>query len=159
MTIQTADLCDKHSDVIKVVDPLFKIYGAKQSFYGQIETVKVHEDNVLVKDRLGQPGKGKVLIIDGGGSLRCALVGDIIAQMAADNGWEGIIVYGCIRDSAVIADIPIGIRALNTHPLKSIKRGRGDVSIPVTFAGVTFIPEQYVYSDLDGIIIAENALI
>ncbi|MEK7989631.1 MAG: ribonuclease E activity regulator RraA [Thiotrichaceae bacterium] len=159
MAIQTADLCDEHSDVIKVADPLFKMYGAKQAFGGQIETVKVHEDNVLVKDKLAQPGKGKVLIIDGGGSLRCALVGDIIAQMAADNGWEGIIVYGCIRDSGVIADISIGIKALNTHPLKSIKHGRGDVSIPVNFAGVTFYPEHYVYSDSDGIIVAEKALV
>ncbi|MCV6637525.1 ribonuclease E activity regulator RraA [Candidatus Albibeggiatoa sp. nov. NOAA] len=159
MAIQTADLCDEFSDVIKVADPLFKMYGAKQAFGGQIETVKVHEDNVLVKDKLGQPGKGKVLVVDGGGSLRCALVGDIIAQMAADNGWEGIIVYGCIRDSGVIADIPIGIRALNTHPLKSIKHGRGDVSIPVTFAGVTFFPEKYVYADSDGIIVTEKALI
>jgi regulator of ribonuclease activity A len=159
MEIQTADLCDEHGSIIKVADPLFKMYGAKSAFGGQIETVKVHEDNVLVKDKLGQPGAGKVLVIDGGGSLRCALVGDIIAQMAADNGWEGIIVYGCIRDSAVIANISIGIKALNTHPLKSIKHGRGDSSIPVTFAGVTFFPEKYVYSDADGIIVADKALI
>lgn len=158
MDFQTADLCDAYAGEIKVVDPLFKSFGGKPAFGGEIETVKVYEDNVLVKDTLGRHGKGKVLVVDGGGSMRCALVGDNLAQMAVDNGWDGIIVYGCIRDSVAIAKIPIGIKALQTHPLKSVKQGRGDCNVPVTFAGVTFFPHQYVYSDADGIIVAEKSL-
>jgi len=159
MEYQTADLCDVHAGIIKVADPIFRNYGEKMSFGGEVETVKVHEDNVLVREALNHSGVGKVLIVDGGGSTRCALVGDKIAQLAIDNGWLGIIVYGCIRDSAVIKDMPIGIKALNTHPLKSIKQGRGDKNIPVNFAGITFFPAHYVYADADGIIVAEKALV
>lgn len=155
---QTADLCDKYPDWVRVADPIFRSFGGRASFGGHITTVKVHEDNVLVKETLSQPGHGKVLVVDGGGSLRCALVGDLIAQLAADNGWEGIIVYGCIRDSATIATIDIGLKALNTHPLKSVKRGRGDKEIAVTFAGITFFPGHYAYADVDGIIVAERQL-
>ncbi len=158
MEFSTADLSDKYSDVVRVAEPIFKSYGAKSSFGGQIETVKVFEDNVLVKEALSQPGHGKVLVIDGGGSLRCALVGDIIAKSAADNGWEGVIVYGCIRDSATIATISIGIKALNVHPLKSIKQGHGNKQIPVSFSGVTYHPGQYVYSDADGVMVSEKPL-
>jgi regulator of ribonuclease activity A len=158
MEYPTADLSDKYPEVVRVADPLFKSYGAKTSFGGQIETVKVFEDNVLVKEMLSQPGHGQVLVIDGGGSLRCALIGDMIAKSAADNGWEGIIVYGCIRDVATIATISIGIKALNTHPLKSIKHGHGHKQSPVSFAGVTFHPKHYVYSDADGVIVSEIPL-
>lgn len=158
MEYSTADLSDKYPDVVRVAEPIFKSYGAKSSFGGQIETVKIFEDNVLVKEALSQPGQGKVLVVDGGGSLRCALVGDIIAKSAADNGWEGVIVYGCIRDSATIATISIGIKALNTHPLKSVKQGHGNKQNPVTFAGVTFHPGQYVYSDADGVMVSEKPL-
>ncbi len=154
-----ADLCDQHSEKIKVVDPLFRSYGAKPCFGGKIYTLKVHEDNVLVKEMLGQAGEGRVLVVDGGGSLRCALVGDILAKMAVDNGWAGIIVYGCIRDSAAINELELGIKALNTHPQKSVKHGRGDRNIPVTFGGVTFFPNHFAYADADGIIVSETALI
>jgi regulator of ribonuclease activity A len=158
MDYQVADLCDKYSEIVKVVDPMFRDFGGRRSFAGQIQTLKVHEDNVLVKEALNAPGKGKVLIVDGGGSLRCALVGDLLAQLAVTNEWEGIVVYGCIRDSAAIAKIPIGLKALNTHPLKSVKHGRGDKDIPVNFGGVTFYPNQYVYADQDGIIVAPQVL-
>lgn len=158
MTFQTADLSDEHSHV-RVVAPMFQRYGGRARFGGEIATVKVFEDNVLVKDMLGEPGQGKVLVVDGGGSLRCALVGDIIAAMAQKNGWEGVIVYGCIRDSAVIADIDIGVRALNTHPLKSVKKGAGDRNIPVSFGGVVFTPGEYVYADEDGVIVSAQALL
>ncbi|ALG66934.1 ribonuclease E activity regulator RraA [Beggiatoa leptomitoformis] len=158
MEYVTADLCDKYPKVVKVADPIFRSFGAKRSFGGQIKTLKVHEDNVLVKELLGTAGEGRVLVIDGGASLRCALVGDIIAKSAVDNGWAGIIVYGCIRDSAMIDTMQIGIKALNTHPLKSYKHGRGDKDFPVSFAGVTFFPEHYVYADADGVIVAEHAL-
>lgn len=159
MEFQTADLCDENMDTIRVADPLFRSFGEKKCFGGRIHTVKVHEDNVFVKEILATQGNGKVLVVDGGGSLRCALVGDIIAQSAADNGWAGIIVYGCIRDSGVIESIDIGIKALATHPLKSIKHGRGDKQLPVTFAGVTFSPDEYVYADSDGIILSKTPLL
>lgn len=158
MSYQTADLCDEFPEHIKVAEPIFRRFGQKTSFGGQISTVKVHEDNVLVKERLSQPGEGKVLVVDGGGSMRCALVGDLLAQSAVDNGWAGIIVYGCIRDSATINGIDIGIQALATHPMKSVKRGRGDHDLPVNFAGVSFFPGHYVYADADGIIVSEQKL-
>jgi len=158
MSHATADLCDAFPERVKVADPIFRSYGAISAFGGAIVTLKVHEDNVLVKEALSVPGEGRVLVVDGGGSLRCALVGDILAKMACDNGWAGIVVYGCIRDSAAIAAIPIGIKALNTHPLKSLKKGRGDREVAVTFAGLTFFPGHFVYADADGVIVAESAL-
>lgn len=158
MSYQTADLCDAHPDLVKAADPLFRSFGNKTSFGGQIVTLKVHEDNVLVRDALGDVGAGKVLVVDGGGSLRCALVGDLLAQLAIDNHWAGIVVYGCIRDSAAIKHMDIGIKALNTHPLKSVKHGRGDKEIPVTFAGITFFPRHYLYADEDGVIVSEKSL-
>ncbi len=154
----TADLCDEFSSQIRIAEPIFKAYGALPGFAGEIHTVKVHEDNVLVKAELEKTVDGGVLVVDGGASLRCALVGDNLANMAVENGWAGIIVYGCIRDSAEISGINIGIKALNTHPLKSVKKGRGDVDVPVTFAGVTFFPGQYVYADSDGVIVAKQRL-
>lgn len=159
MTFQTPDLCDENEGKVKVATPMFQAYGGKTRFHGQIQTVKVFEDNVFVRDMLSEPGTGKVLVVDGGGSLRCALVGDLIAAMAQKNGWEGIIVYGCIRDSGVINGIDIGVRALNTNPLKSIKQGAGYKNIPVTFAGITFEPGEFVYVDEDGIITSATALL
>lgn len=159
MTFQTPDLCDENEGKVKVATPMFQAYGGKTRFHGQIQTVKVFEDNVFVRDLLSEPGTGKVLVVDGGGSLRCALVGDLIAAMAQKNGWEGIIVYGCIRDSGVINGIDIGVRALNTNPLKSIKQGAGYKNIPVTFAGITFAPGEFVYVDEDGIITSATALL
>lgn len=158
MTFQTADLSDNHTDITRIAQPLFQRYGARPRFSGEIVTIKCHEDNSLVREVLGTPGKGKVLVVDGGGSLRCALVGDQIAQLAVKNNWEGVIVYGCIRDSAVINELDIGVRALNTHPLKSIKKGVGDNQIAVTFAGVTFTPGEVVYADEDGILVAPHVL-
>jgi regulator of ribonuclease activity A len=154
MSFATADLCDQHDDKIKVAEPVFRCYGANVSFAGRIATAKVFEDNVLVRQALAENGDGRVLVVDGGGSLRCALVGDQLAVLARDNGWAGIVVYGCIRDSAAINAIPIGVRALATHPLKSVKKGAGDREIPVTFSGVTFVPGQYLYADSDGVIVS-----
>lgn len=154
MSFATADLCDQHDDKIKVAEPIFRAYGASLSFAGRIATVKIFEDNVLVRQALADQGEGRVLVVDGGGSLRCALVGDQLAVLARDNGWTGLLVYGCIRDSAAINELPIGVRALATHPLKSIKKGAGDRNIPVTFAGVTFVPGQHLYADGDGVIVS-----
>jgi regulator of ribonuclease activity A len=156
---KTADLCDDHSDSLLIAQPLFKDYGKKISFSGAISTVKCFEDNSLVRSQLEQPGQGRVLVVDGGGSTRCAMVGDILAQMGADHGWSGIIMYGCIRDSGVIATIDIGVKALGTMPLKSMKKGEGDIDITVHFADVDFIPGQYAYADEDGIILSAKPLV
>jgi regulator of ribonuclease activity A len=129
---------------------MFQHYGGRSAFSGQIVTLKLFEDNTLVREVLAEDGKGKVLVIDGGGSMRCALVGDQLAILAHKNAWEGIVVYGCIRDSEDISRIDLGLRALNTHPLKSIKKGVGDRDLAVSFGGVTFRPGEWIYVDGDG---------
>lgn len=154
MSIATADLCDHFIDSIQVAEPLFRSYGAFPAFHGQIETVKVFEDNVLVKSTLATRGNGKVLVVDGGGSLRCALLGDNLATMAQENGWSGVVVYGCIRDSAEIAGIRVGVKALNTCPAKSIKRGEGQKNLILRFAGAIFKPGEFLYADEDGIVVS-----
>jgi regulator of ribonuclease activity A len=159
MNFETTQLCEQYSQKVKVAAPIFKNFGGKITFSGLINTVKVHEDCLLVQNVLGKPGEGKVLVVDGGGSLRCALVGKVMAQLATDNGWAGIILDGCIRDAATLAQTNIGIKALNTYPLSRAKTGRGDHNVPVTFAGVTFFPEHYVYADADGIIVAASQLV
>lgn len=158
MVFKTTDLCDAHEDKVKVLAPMFRSYGQNIAFSGKIATVKVHEDNVLVRQALSQNGAGQVLVVDGGGSMRCALVGDRLAELAMHNGWQGIVVYGCIRDSAAINRIPLGVRALNTNPLKSVKKGAGDSGIPVSFGGVSFTPGHYLYADEDGIVVSEAPL-
>ena len=154
----TTDLCDQYSDHISIAQPLFKDYGGVVQFHGPIVTVKVFEDNVLVKGTLEQNGQGGVLVVDGGGSNRCALLGDMLAGMAKDNGWAGILVNGCIRDSVQIKTINVGVKALNTHPLKSIKRGEGQKDIPVSFAGIDFVPGHFLYADEDGIVVSSTEL-
>jgi regulator of ribonuclease activity A len=158
MTCKTADLCDEHTTMVKVLTPMFQSYGGVAAFHGEIATVKVYEDNKLVREALSRDGKGKVLVIDGGGSLRCALIGDKIAQLALDNHWSGIIVNGCIRDSVEVGEIAIGIRALNTNPIRSAKNGTGEVRIPVSFGGVTMTPGEHVYVDEDGIVVSKIRL-
>ncbi|MBK8973060.1 MAG: ribonuclease E activity regulator RraA [Hahellaceae bacterium] len=157
MKYVTPDLCDEYPDV-SVVDPIFNNYGGRESFGGEIVTVKCFEDNSVVKSLVDEPGQGKVMVVDGGGSLRAALLGDMLAEKAARNGWEGIIVYGCIRDVDVIMDTELGVQALATHPRKTDKRGIGDKNVVVTFAGVTFKPGHFVYADNNGIIVSETAL-
>lgn len=159
MDFSTADLYDDHSDQVVCVEPMFRSYGATSRFWGPITTLKVYEDNSLVRETLAQPGQGGVLVVDGGGSLRCALVGDRLAQLAIDQGWHGMVVYGCIRDSAIIDEMPIGVRALNTTPVKSVKRGVGLRDEVVVFGGVTFHPGAYLYADRDGILLSEQALL
>jgi regulator of ribonuclease activity A len=154
----TADLCDAYGEQVQVAAPLFRDYGGVPAFSGPIATVKVHEDNVLVRQALEEPGVGRVLVVDGGGSLRCALVGDNLAALAQQNGWSGIIVYGCIRDARAIAGITLGVKALNTHPRKSVKLGAGQRDVPVTFAGAQFVPGHYVYADEDGVVVANQPL-
>lgn len=160
MTFTTANLCDVHSgeDHFQIAEPLFMSYGANPVFSGQITTLKTFEDNVLVRAVLEEKVQDRVLVVDGGGSHRCALVDINLATLAIDNGWQGIVVYGCIRDSALIAQLPIGIRALHTHPLKSHKKDHGDRDLLVSFAGVNFKKDHFLYADSDGIIVSETML-
>jgi len=163
MSFKTPDLLDKHEARIqdgrvRVVTPMFQSYGGRTAFSGQIVTLKLFEDNSLVREALVEDGRGKVLVIDGGGSLRCALVGDQLAILAHRNTWEGIVVYGCIRDSDDISRIDLGLRALNTHPLKSIKKGIGERDVAVTFGGVTFRNGEWIYADNDGVVVSDQAL-
>ena len=156
--LKTADLCDEYSDTVVVTAPMFRDYGQRSSFGGPITTVKCFEDNSLVRAQLEKQGDGHVLVVDGGGSMRCAMVGDLLAQLGADNGWNGILVNGCIRDSGVIATIDIGVKALATHPLKSVKKGVGEIDVIVHFADTNFIPGHYLYADKDGVIVSPKAL-
>ncbi len=157
--IVTADLCDAHSDQLQIARPEFRAFGGRRQFGGRIHTVQVFKDNVLVRRQIEKTVSDAILVIDGGGSLECALVGDILAGMAVQNGWQGLVINGCIRDAAAIGELPIGIRALNTHPLKSGKRGAGQENLPVTFAGVTFRPGEYLYADEDGMVVSPSRLI
>ncbi len=163
MTFATADLCDSHEEMIRngelrVVAPMFRSFGGCGTFSGRIATLKLFEDNSLVRTALDQAGDGRVLLIDGGGSLRRALVGDQLAMLAVKNGWRGIVAYGCIRDSAAIAGMDLGVLALATHPQKTDKRNVGEADIAVTFGGVTFKPGEWLYADADGVLIATNPL-
>lgn len=153
----TPDLCDVYPEVA-VVEPMFSNFGGHDSFGGQIVTVKCFEDNSVVKEQVEQDGRGKVMVVDGGGSMRRALLGDMLAEKAASNGWEGIIVYGCVRDVDVLAQTALGIQALASHPMKTDKRGIGDLNVAVTFGGVTFKPGEYVYADNNGIIVSAEPL-
>lgn len=153
----TPDLCDAYPEV-EVLEPLFSNYGGRESFGGEIVTIKCFEDNSLVKENVDKPGKGKVMVVDGGGSTRNALLGDMLAEKAAKNGWEGIIVYGCIRDVDVIMQTDLGVQALGTHPRKTDKKGIGEMNVVVKFAGVTIKPGMYAYADNNGIIISEKPL-
>jgi len=158
MTTATADLCDKYIDRLAVLEPMLTNYGGKPAFEGVIVTVKVHEENKLVREALSLDGAGKVLVVDGGGSLRSALVGDQVAQLAIDQGWAGIVVNGCIRDSAAIGKMAIGLFAINTNPTRPAKHGFGLGNVPVSFGGVKFTPGEYLYADEDGIVVAMGPL-
>jgi regulator of ribonuclease activity A len=157
--MKTSDLCDQHIDRLNVAEPIgFKSFGGKHEFHGRIETVKCFEDNTFVRATLEKDGTGKVLVVDGGGSKRCALLGDHIAELAHQNNWNGVIVHGSIRDSAAVSKIDIGVLALGTNPKKSAKNREGTVGIPIHFAGLDFIPGEFVYVDEDGMVISGREL-
>tara|TARA_Y100001936_G_scaffold51293_1_gene49856 strand:- start:534 stop:1031 length:498 start_codon:yes stop_codon:yes gene_type:complete len=155
---KTADLCDDHSDDLIILNQQFNSYGKVDSFYGQISTVKCFNDNSKVREAVNSEGSRKVLVVDGNASTDCALLGDMLAEAAVKNNWSGIIVNGCIRDSDVIANIDLGVFALSTIPLKSVKKNIGDRDVLVNFMGIDFNPGDYIYADLDGIIISKKEL-
>ncbi len=158
MPLATADLSDQHPDHAQIAKPGFRDYGGSPAFAGLIATVRCTDDNSKVREALEEEGRGRVLVVDGAASMQCALLGDMLAAMAHEHQWVGIIVNGCIRDSAVIATLPIGVKALATHPRKSIKRGLGDRDMPVRFAGLDFVPGHWVCADPDGILVAAQSL-
>lgn len=152
------DLCDEFSDKLQIAEPIFTDFGGVLDFAGPISTVKCFEDNSLVRAALEEPGEGRVLVVDGGASDRCALLGDNLAQLAIDNEWAGIVVYGCIRDSADISQMNVAVKALNVHPKKSNKKNQGERDGPVRFAGVSFMPGDWLYADLDGVVVSASEL-
>ncbi|GAA3893972.1 ribonuclease E activity regulator RraA [Halomonas cibimaris] len=155
--IVTPDICDAHPEVEAIVAP-FTNFGGVSAFYGPVRTVSCFEDNSRVREAVSEPGNGAVLVVDGGGSHRCAMLGDMLAEKAHANGWAGIIMFGCVRDVDVLATTPIGIQALGSHPRKSHKRGEGTRDIAVDIAGTRVAPGQWLYADNNGILIAEQAL-
>jgi regulator of ribonuclease activity A len=158
MKTPTADLSDADPQA-QIADPLFRDFGLLTMFHGPVATLKVFEDNALVRTLLEEPGAGRVLVVDGGGSMRCALVGGNLAQLGVSNGWHGLLVFGCIRDSEEIRAMPIGVKALATHPRRSEKGlHAGHRDRPVSFAGVTFRSGQWLYADPDGIVVSEIPL-
>ncbi|HBD12586.1 MAG TPA: putative 4-hydroxy-4-methyl-2-oxoglutarate aldolase [Porticoccaceae bacterium] len=158
MTDITPDLCDLHADLVRVLEPMLVNYGGCEAFSGEIVTVKCFEDNSLVKEQLNTPGADKVLVVDGGGSMRRALLGDMIAESAVKQGWQGVIIYGCIRDVSAISEMPLGVQAMACVPVKTEKRGIGDLNVPVCFGGVTFNPGEYVYADSNGVVVSAQPL-
>ena len=159
----TCDLCDDHKNDtdgdFRVLPPVFKDYGRKLKFAGQVSTVKCFEDNTLVKAAVDSPGNGRVLVVDGGGSLRRALVGGNLGKAAAKNGWAGVVVDGCVRDSAELAECDVGIRALALMPLPTEKRQEGQSDVAVQVQGVWVRPGDWLYADEDGIVVAARPLV
>lgn len=156
MTIEpraTADLVDDIYPDVRSCDLQLRNFGGVTDFAGPITTVKCFQDNALLKSVLSEPGDGGVLVIDGDGSLHTALVGDVIAGIAKDSGWAGLIVNGAVRDASTLRTIDVGIKALGTNPRKGTKTGEGDRDVAVTFGGVTFVPGEVAYCDEDGIVV------
>ena len=152
----TADICDEHGDRASVCELRFRQFGGRVAYAGEVATVRCDEDNVLLRSQVSEPGGGRVLVVDGAGSLRCALVGDLIAALAQENGWSGIVINGAVRDAGQLTEVPIGIAALGTCPRRSKKEGRGEVDVPVTFGGVTFAPGDTIYADADGVVVVPS---
>ncbi|MEZ5436652.1 MAG: ribonuclease E activity regulator RraA [Pseudomonadales bacterium] len=157
--ISTPDLCDAHEKDITVFEPLFVSYGGREAFGGQVVTVKCFEDNSAVKAQLATAGHGRVLVVDGGGSLRRALMGDLIAASAVEHGWSGVVIYGAIRDVDAIATMDLGVHALGAIPLKTERRGLGDVGVALKIAGAVVNNGDYLYADNNGIIVASKPLL
>nr|BAJ90906.1 predicted protein [Hordeum vulgare subsp. vulgare] len=163
LPLATAEVCDANSHMItsgelRALQPIFRTYGGRRLFAGPVVTVKVFEDNVLVRALLEEKGEGRVLVVDGGGSLRRALLGGNIAMLAQNNGWAGIVINGCVRDVDEINGCDVGVRALGSHPMKSDKKGAGEKHVPVTIAGARICDGEWLYADADGILVSGTEL-
>jgi len=159
MTWTTPDLSDAHGDGVDVLAPILRTFGGREAFSGPVVTVACFEDNSRVKELSAQPGEGRVLVVDGGGSVRRALVGDMIAEAFAANGWSGVLVNGAVRDVEILRTIDLGVQAIAPVPVKTERRGLGDVDVPVTFGGVTFHPGDVVHADLNGVLVSRRPLV
>ncbi len=153
MTHATADLCDEHGEALQVLGLQMRRFGGRARFSGRIRTVRCYEDNSLVRQVLEGPGEGCVLVVDGGGSLRVALIGDQIAELAVASGWAGLVINGAVRDTAALDRLDLGVKALGAVPRKSVKRGEGQVDVPLAFGGVIFTPGDTLFSDEDGVVV------
>ena len=149
------DLFDQYEQQLQLAEPIFNDYGGKTIFSGTIVTVSCFNDNSKVKEVVATDGTGKVMVVDGKASLTNALLGDMLAEKAVQNGWQGIVINGCIRDAGTIATLPLGVKALGCNPIKTEKLGVGEVNIPINFAGITFRAGQYIYGDANGLAISE----
>ncbi len=154
MNFSTADLFDDFEDQLQSCELSFQNFGGIKSFFGQISTIRCHEDNSLIRQTLSESGQGRVLVIDGAGSLRRALVGDLIAELARSNGWSGIVVHGAIRDCVAIGSLQIGLKALGTNPRKSTKTESGFQNLPLQFGNICLTPNHWIYCDSDGIAVS-----
>ena len=156
--IPVCDLCDAHPDKVQVLAPVFSAYGGRAAFFGRAETIRTHEDNSRVREAVSEPGEGRVLVVDGGGSLKRSLLGGDLAAKAAKNGWAGVIVYGAVRDVAELEGEPLGVLALALIPMKTEKRGLGVRGVAVSVPGGVVNPGDWIYVDRDGAIVAREPL-
>lgn len=157
MSWTTPDLCDLHPDV-QVAEPLFRDFGGSRQFCGSIVTIRCYEDNSRVREQVGNDGRGKVLVVDGGASVRRSLLGDLLAELAVGNGWSGLLINGGVRDVEALAGLRLGVKALAATPMKTEKRGQGEVGVAVNFAGVDFVPGHWLYADANGVIVSATEL-
>ncbi|MBT2208609.1 MULTISPECIES: ribonuclease E activity regulator RraA [Actinomadura] len=158
MDVKTADLIDDFGDELRSCETQFRQYGARPAFAGPVSTVRCRHDNGLVKRRLSTPGNGGVLVVDGAGSLAAALLGDMIGAAAVAHGWAGVLINGAVRDVAELRTLDLGVKALGSNPRKSVKDGAGEEDVPVSFGGVEFRPGDWLYSDEDGVVVANRQL-
>ena len=159
MRFKTADLCDDHAGDIVIAEPIFRSFGGLDRFNGPITTVRCLGDNSLVRDTLNTPGDGGVLVADGEGLLNCSLLGDALGLKAVENGWAGLVIHGCVRDSETLKTLALGVKALATYPLKTVKRGLGEKNVSLRFAGIDFFPGHWLYADPDGIVVSKENLL
>lgn len=158
MTQRTADLCDQHGTAVRVLEESFADFGGNVVFSGQVSTLLAFEDNGKVREALSETGEGRVLVVDGGGSMRRAMLGDQLAAMAVQNGWSGLVIFGCIRDSAAIADMALGVKAIGVCPRKTEKLGQGLRDVPLRLGGIDIRPGDWLYADEDGVVLSTGPL-
>ncbi|WP_435274992.1 putative 4-hydroxy-4-methyl-2-oxoglutarate aldolase [Psychrobium sp. nBUS_13] len=152
------EICDRYDNRISVLQPMFQSFGAKTAFWGEVITLKAFEDNSKVRELAAQDGTGKVLVVDSGGSKNRAMLGDMLAEKAASNGWQGIIINGCVRDVNALSTIELGIHAIAAHPLKTDKRGLGDINVPLHIGGVEIVAGDFIYADNNGVVVSKTPL-
>ena len=152
------DLFDEHANELRLAAPIFNDYGGKKIFFGEIVTVSCYNDNSKVKELVATDGSNKVMVVDGKASITNALLGDMLAEQAVKNGWQAIVINGCIRDAGTIATLALGVKALGCCPIKTEKLGIGEININISFAGLDFIPGHYIYGDSNGLAISKTLL-